>query len=237
MSKSLLRELGKAVSVIGIPGMPPGKAKIVGVESLGANILCRNHNSGLNDLDSAAVELFRVRIKIDESFAKPSLLQTTSKYQIDGILLERWILKVLAGLVLSGASENEGKKIKDSCSMNRELLINGLLKGRLPEGRGLSLAVGKNSITSKNELVCGMVYAWNDPMKIVGGFVSIRGQHFEVIFDPDAGVPPNDRVVRPTQLQFSDGRRIHQIYFKYKRPRVEKIVKIELENAEWLLRK
>ncbi len=143
MSKSLLRELGTTVAVKGLPGVPVGQAKVIGIGALGANILCKKHNSMLSNLDENALKFFNLRRRIDRSFSKPPFAQMIANYQVDGSLFERWILKALAGMVLSGAAEIDGQKIKSVFSMNTELLFDALLTGHLPEGRGLSLVVSK----------------------------------------------------------------------------------------------
>jgi hypothetical protein len=73
----------------------PAQRERFGINSLVANVLCRKHNSQLSDLDSEALSLVRL---IERSNAKEAgfFLDT-----IDGDLLERYLLKVLCGVLAS----------------------------------------------------------------------------------------------------------------------------------------
>ncbi len=89
MSKSLLRELGTTVAVKGLPGVPVGQAKVIGIGALGANILCKKHNSMLSNLDENALNFFNLRRRIDRSFSKPPFAQMIAKETLRSMSLYR----------------------------------------------------------------------------------------------------------------------------------------------------
>jgi hypothetical protein len=67
-----------------------------------SNVLCEIHNSGLSSLDNAAGAFFRA---VDAADKRPRTLPSITS--ADGILIERWFLKVLCGLA-AGVGFNNG---------------------------------------------------------------------------------------------------------------------------------
>jgi hypothetical protein len=69
------------------------------IESLTAKILCKDHNSALSDLDSAAGRAFReieaYVTTTNERAKTPYLNWAAKQFTIDGPRLERWCLKTL----------------------------------------------------------------------------------------------------------------------------------------------
>jgi hypothetical protein len=86
----------RSVSVGGLSWQSENTLQNIGLGSLQSKILCEKHNSGLSFLDSAAGSFFRTIDAIDKA---PSNIASNTQY--DGLLLERWLLKVLCGLVKS----------------------------------------------------------------------------------------------------------------------------------------
>jgi hypothetical protein len=92
-SKSLISS--KVVSVSGYAWCGGG-TKIVGLNALTKNCLCRNHNSGLSVLDREAKRFQDCVKKISDFMMSQSKFHGTEEtYSINGLLLERWLLKVL----------------------------------------------------------------------------------------------------------------------------------------------
>ena len=93
--------------------------KSIGLSSLVAKILCAKHNSGLSDLDAAALNafnVFREAIRLNqvrEKLKRPPIWNV-KRMAIDGPSLERWFLKTLINLSFGGewrigqASQAEG---------------------------------------------------------------------------------------------------------------------------------
>jgi hypothetical protein len=74
-------------------GIPDGKR--VGINSAGANILCTKHNSELNVLDDEIATLAHACAKFCDS-------PRTSSIAVNGILIERWMLKYIIGSCAAG---------------------------------------------------------------------------------------------------------------------------------------
>ena len=103
VSKNLLKEFEESgrLNVVGYPHGNDAGQLLLSVESMSAKVLCESHNSRLSDVD---VEGGRF---ISTFFAAHSgLLDETSRgdqtLEFNGLLIERWMLKYMCGLVASG---------------------------------------------------------------------------------------------------------------------------------------
>jgi hypothetical protein len=95
--------MGNDVSVIGFKWCKT-QSKKIGLSSLTAKILCARHNSLLSDTDNAAMAAFdalRQCQRLSGDIEK-GLRQFTPviKFEINGIALERWMLKTLINITL-----------------------------------------------------------------------------------------------------------------------------------------
>lgn len=101
-SAALLRELAaerSSIEVAGLPWQPIGEMQTIGIGSLKARVLCQKHNSDLQSLDTTGGKLFRFlrAVASNPTGGQPSI-------RVDGLLLERWLLKILCGLVAQDSS-------------------------------------------------------------------------------------------------------------------------------------
>jgi hypothetical protein len=112
VSKSILEVLdvaggSRGVFMEGLPWLKGRKA--LPPDALASKILCERHNNALSPLDDAALRFFRCLMDL------PRLLSTPGRkmhrlYMFSGIDLERWMIKLLAGLLVSGNATCDGKK-------------------------------------------------------------------------------------------------------------------------------
>jgi hypothetical protein len=76
------------------------------IEELSKRMLCRSHNWRLSALDSEAIRAFKIIDEERSLHAVRSGLRprywTTHKWQINGLLLERWFLKTLINIAHGG---------------------------------------------------------------------------------------------------------------------------------------
>jgi hypothetical protein len=95
ISETVLRQLsrGKTVTIGGLRWQTAATLQDIGIGSLQAKILCERHNGGLGTLDSTSGALLRALDAVDRD---PSSISTV---EFHGLLVERWFLKVLCGLV------------------------------------------------------------------------------------------------------------------------------------------
>ncbi len=98
ISKSLLEYLNSSNS-LRIGGYPwlNGSEKCLPPEALTSRILCQRYNNALSSLDEKAVRFFK-------SFDERGVYHTDHKllFLFNGHDFERWILKVLCGMIFSG---------------------------------------------------------------------------------------------------------------------------------------
>ncbi len=99
VSKAVLQvisEGGNTILVRGAHWQKDDKFKAVGIEGLTANCLCRDHNSALSGLDTAAAKFCAdLRSALDE-------VGTGRHYIASGHDIERWLLKCLKAMAVSG---------------------------------------------------------------------------------------------------------------------------------------
>jgi len=81
--------------------------KRIGLANLVAKILCKRHNEGLSDLDTAALNAFNVfregiRLNQVRGRLKKPICWNVKRLEINGPLLERWLLKTLINLSVGG---------------------------------------------------------------------------------------------------------------------------------------
>lgn len=123
------------IAVSGMPWILEGKTKRVSRQSLTGKILCERHNHALSPLDSTAVEFFRF-------FVADWTEELLEVFLVRGYDLERWLLKVLCGLVASGNATLDGKPIPNWCPSSEwlEILFGSI---DVAEPNGLHSIVGK----------------------------------------------------------------------------------------------
>jgi hypothetical protein len=97
---------------IGVKGLPwcPQKPRLIRIEKFTDDILCTAHNSSLSSVDEAGVSAFRAIKSIARMNAARADMKRflswehfqVEHYEVDGPLLERWFLKTLINMELTG---------------------------------------------------------------------------------------------------------------------------------------
>lgn len=97
-----------SVSIRGLPWLA-GEARSVPIPRLRANILCKGHNERLSRLDALALVWARqLGVGVDGVVSHDSARNVV----INGHEFERWLLKLLCGLGVSGNLAREGDAIR-----------------------------------------------------------------------------------------------------------------------------
>lgn len=111
VSGNILKELCSNGGVLtsGMRWMDLGERKIFPVSSLQSNILCTRHNSVLSGLDTVGGRFFCQVRDFQNSFNDKTSKKSMETSLFNGHDVERWMLKVLCGLV---ASKNHSPKMK-----------------------------------------------------------------------------------------------------------------------------
>lgn len=117
-----------------VQGLPWSDAvyQQVSLMSLTAKILCEGHNNELSDLDTVAGNFLdfvqRAQLHLAGRAEVPRPLT------ISGHLLERWLLRVAAGMLASGNLSHQGKRLEAEVPEQWKQCLLGKL---FPEGWGL----------------------------------------------------------------------------------------------------
>lgn len=98
ISRALLEEIGGSFEISGYSHVPDGK--FLSPKSFNSKILCKRHNSLLSDLDFEGARLFR-------ALKRYLVSGQGGFYLFSGDDLERWMMKMLVGLVATGAPSHK----------------------------------------------------------------------------------------------------------------------------------
>lgn len=148
----------KSITISGVP-WAEGEKK-VGLNSAVANILCKKHNSQLNELDTTAG---RVMDSVQACLSRGE----SSNIQIDGRLLERWLLKTMINLGQAGWSHETNEPIESIVQH-----VFGLVP--VPARGGMSLVLADATFDNENFLRW-TVLANDETREVFGILVCIGG--------------------------------------------------------------
>ena len=96
ISEGVLKLYGKKNALAkGMKWIPKGNQKEISINSLTGKVLCNRHNHALSLLDATAIQFFKF-------FTKPWDGEKDEILLLSGFELERWMLKMLCGIVASG---------------------------------------------------------------------------------------------------------------------------------------
>lgn len=84
-------------------GYPYGNdaGKKLGVKAISARVLCESHNSKLSDLDNEGGHFLKAFFSTHVGLLREEFA-TDQVHEVDGLLIERWLLKYACGLLASG---------------------------------------------------------------------------------------------------------------------------------------
>lgn len=213
VSRSALEELSEPVVAIdGVHWLAPGEQRVIGINSLTANILCGRHNSALSPLDDEGGQFLRTIKSIHASLGKKSLSRKTLVSIVSGEALEMWILKIACGLFYSKiASQN--RQILSDHAINDSIIAEGFFSQRWRPRCGLYMrAAPRHLIPGVNQISMAPATLVNEK-RYCGIRVWIIGLEFAVIFDPRGAsleqLAAEGWCFRPTDLSFRTNQRTH----------------------------
>jgi hypothetical protein len=216
MSKSVLKAIGSTVvAADGMPWLPNGERRAIGINNLTAKILCTRHNSALSPLDDAAGEFFKKLQLIHGDMQRRSLSRKRSFVLVSGETLELWMLKLACGLFYSKNAAKDGARLIDDHALNDALVQEALLWGLWRDGCGLYFKAPQgHRIPTTNAVTMAPLIATSEK-RVVGSGLIISGLEFELIFDP-VGISREQLmnegwVHRPSELLFEIEKRAQSI--------------------------
>lgn len=216
VSEVALSELSEGVVAIdGFFWQPPDEQKIVGINSLTANILCARHNSALSPLDTEAGQFMRTIKQLHSNLGTRSLSRKTTISIVSGEGLELWILKVACGLFYAKIASRDRHQIAKDHLVDDSIITEGFFSKRWHRNCGLymraaagQLVRGVNTIS-----LIPATATLGNVKRYVGVRVSMIGLEFAVLFDP-RGLYPEQLAadgwyLRPTDVCFRSQQRRH----------------------------
>lgn len=161
----------------GTPWLPEGEFKVVGFNSLTAKCLCRRHNSALHPLDDAALSLF--------SFLRRAFESETGVVQavVSGHDIERWLLKTLKAMAVSGNLGSGGERLQGRFSNG--IHVDALLDdpGAWPPGTGLYCVMASGE-TTQNHNRFQLAPMTTESGQLSALWASIMGLNFILMLEP-----------------------------------------------------
>jgi hypothetical protein len=205
ISATVLEQLSEpAVAIDGVFWLPPGERKVVGINSLTANILCVRHNSALSALDAEAGQFLRTIKRI----SRKRLVSIVS-----GEALEQWILKVACGLFYSKIASHDRHQIANDHAIEHSIIAEALFAKRWFPNCGLYMraAIGQR-VPGVNAISMAPATSISEK-RFLGIRVEIIGLEFAVIFDPRGAsttqLGAEGWHFRPTDMSFRSKLRTH----------------------------
>jgi hypothetical protein len=195
-------------AVSGVPWLEEGESKILSPRTLTANCLCSKHNSALSPLDTAALRFFQMLRPCWVNEAAPL------RYLISGHDLERWLLKSLKALAVSG-NLAKGRQRLPGLFQEDVRLIDMLDDPRQwPQLTGLYFIMRPGTRTeNRNHFQLAPLYGLNNDV-IAGLVANILGLSFLLMVEPpDIGKSPPLRtaIYRPGSIGITIGGITNQI--------------------------
>jgi hypothetical protein len=215
MSKSVLEAIGPDIAIDGVPWLPGGKKKRIGINSLTANILCKRHNQTLSPLDDAAGKFFRKLQAIHVDLQHKSLSRKHSLVIMSGETAELWMLKLACGLFYSKNAAEDGARLIVDHHLNEKLVQEALFRSLWHDGCGLYMKAPQGPRTPDTDAISmEPLIAWSEN-QVVGSAVTFAGLEFQLIFDA-IGVNKEQLsreglVHRPSELRFRAEKRAHSV--------------------------
>lgn len=181
VSKSVLKLIeipNKPITISGPKWLNSGEEKSTSIASISTKILCKRHNEVLSGLDKIGQKFFD--FLYNENNPDEYLF-------INGEEIERWMLKLLCGLISSGWGAKDLRYWQPPIEW-LEILFGD---GRIPERSGLYALKGKDIKTKYHQI--GVSLLANDKRELIHGvYFFIAG--FQFIFF--MGPPKKDFLIR-----------------------------------------
>jgi hypothetical protein len=179
ISESIMKLLADEgeFTISGLPWMPKGEFKTIGLNSFVTKCLCREHNSRIHHLDDAALEFF--------SFLKRTMARTSrdERFLMSGHDIERWLLKTLKALAVSGNLGRGQEKLSGEFTPHVSVLSMLEDINSWPEGSGLYCVMREGDFAENYNRFQLMPYT-NERGELAGLGCSIIGLTFILLLEP-----------------------------------------------------
>jgi hypothetical protein len=196
----------KAIEISGKAWQNLGASQVIGIKRLVANILCERHNCSLSGFDQAGLALFEV---IDDLHERFLALDVCRVHELDGPAIERCLLKILCGGIVSGDMADARGVIAKDWTPPIEWLRILFENSAFPKGCGMYVLVKKKGTveqTTNQILRTGALFG---PKRAVCGLkMSLFYFDFVLVMDSPLRFAPEQSLAgacyRPRTLLFND---------------------------------
>lgn len=116
ISHSILQEIkktytqGEQLRVGGLPWQSQGALKEISPNSLASKMLCEHHNNSLSPLDTVGLRFFQAFQQIHNELH--TSINPRKYYLFNGHNIERWMFKILCGIIAAGITTNIPKEAR-----------------------------------------------------------------------------------------------------------------------------
>jgi hypothetical protein len=212
VSQSVLKVLAdKAVEVSGAPWLK-GETKRLPFSALVANCLCKAHNSALSDLDREVGLFFSAMQRCVTTPTGPGF-----RFIFSGHDIERAMLKMLAGMAVSGGLGVQGKALPGTFhpSISLESMFEDIHRWKEPLGLYLTHRLGTAFRADALFQVQPLVFRGTE--HVSGLLTNVQGLRFGLLAIPTEtkGTPLQGAIFRPGRLCFHLGGLTHIIMLSW----------------------
>lgn len=178
ISESILEIINISNGGLVVSGFPWLRApKDLPPRALASNILCKRHNERLSGLDSVALRFYRHLSGLRQYMIGGRGGRTDKVLLFSGNDLERWMLKVLCGVLVSGNAAVNGEKAVFALPTDWIDVLTGRRLMPAKRGLGVTSRIGEG-FPMDNRI--GFAPLYGDGMRPVGALMSINGLGFSM---------------------------------------------------------
>ncbi len=234
ITEGVLKLFGDPLPVGGMPWLEPGERRKIGVSNLTAKILCERHNGLLHGLDQLAIRLMTTFLWSRGNQIADEAVRRSNLHLFSGDDLERWMLKVLCGVVASGNATGSKGVISSWQPPLHWLQI--LFEGEsFPTGWGIYFPLASQEVLVR-EISAPIAFATIGEDASLGAYIVFDTLKFLLAM----AEPPRSRTrtllehhtYRPSEFKVTNGHVENRLFFLWERPGDAKAIHLMVQNNQ-----
>lgn len=202
----------KSIEISGVPWLKSGEKKRIGIASLVANCLCTAHNNSLSPIDAAAGRFFDALQKCGTTETQPGL-----EFIVNGHDIERWFLKMLAGMSVSNYLATDGVPLGNGFHSSIDIVELLQYPGKWTPPLGLYFTQSLGQRFRREDSFALAPLSLDESGEIAGMLGDVQGLHIAVlaINRPIQGSGLERTSYRPGKINFIIGEARHAIILSW----------------------